>query len=50
MEFGSGVVGAHGLCWKLCSYMFIMFINYIEMVRTDVEKLVNDKVIHGIQK
>lgn len=35
---------------SLCSYMSIMFINYIEMVRTDVEKLVNDKVIHGIQK
>lgn len=35
---------------SLCSCMFIMFINYIEMVRTDVEKLVNDKVIHGIQK
>ena len=38
-----------GLHWKLCSHMFMLFINYMEMVRADVEKLINDNVIRGIK-
>lgn len=56
MEGGSQQMGSardadctQGLRWNLCSHMFMQFINYMEMERADVEKLINDNVIRGIK-
>lgn len=40
----------HMDCVRISSCIFVMFMNYMETMRTIVEKLIKDKVIHGIQK
>lgn len=50
MESARDADCTQGLCWELCSGMFMLFVDYVEIVRTDVEKLINYNVIHGIKK
>lgn len=44
-----GMQIAHRGCTGICAYICYVVVNYMEMVRADVEKFINDNVIHGIK-